>query len=336
MRIVLVYLGEAVPRYVLQNYNVIKNNFPRNEVWLVLDSEKLFKKIKTKKIQAWLTPRILPDNIQSKTYRDNFWVETRNRFFALEKFHERFNDQSLLHVESDVIILPSFPMNDLDTIDKLLAYPLSSPEVGIASTLYCKTPEGSKYLSQFVLNEIKNYPQITDTEILGKFYQQNPDKTLILRSGPDHFDAYNIGDEAMQISLAGEKSEINSFGIFDASTLGIHLCGTDPRNKLGISKVLDPLDHHFLNVNRCKFEVSNDRINLTFRNETRTLYSLHNHSKKIKLFDNSNLVYFRRIIKRRQSGKYYSFSIRSFFLFCRDYLHLIVRKIKKEIFGVRN
>ena len=336
MRIVLVYLGNAVPRYVFKNYNLIKSNFPKNEVWLVLDSVKLFKKTKIKKIQAWLTPKILSDNIQSKTYRNNFWIETRNRFFAIEKFHERFNDQSLLYVESDVMILPSFPMNDLDTIDKLIAYPLSAPEVGIASTLYCKTPEGTKYLSQFVLKEIKNNPQITDTEILGKFYQQNPDKTFILRSGPDQFDAYNNGNKAIQISLAGGKSEINSSGIFDASTLGIHLCGTDPRNQLGISKVLDPLDHHFLNVYRCKFEVSNDRINLTFRNETRTLYSLHNHSKNIKLFDNSNLIYFRNVINRRQFGKFNSFSVSSFFLYCIDYLLLIAQKIKKSIFGVIN
>jgi len=336
MRIVLVYLGDVVPKYVLKNYGLIKSNFPKNEIWLLLDSEKLFEKMKKNKIQAWLTPRILPDNRYHKTYRNNFWIETRNRFFALENFHDRFNDQSLLHVESDVIIFPSFPINNLDAIDKLIAYPLSSPDVGIASTLYFKTPEATKYLSQFALEEINNNPQITDTEVLGKLYQQNPDKIFILRSGPDQFGAYNNDNQAIQTSLSGEKSEINNSGIFDASTLGIHLCGTDPRNQFGISKVLDSLDHHFLNVYRCEFEVSNDRIDLIFGNEKRTIYSLHNHSKNIKLFDKSNLIYFRNVVKRRKFGKYHSFSIISFFLYCVDYLFLVVRKIKKNIFGVIN
>lgn len=333
MRLVLIYLGNRVPKYVLKNYNLIRSNFPKNEVWLVVDSEKHFDKMSKSEILVWLAPKISSYGENHNTYRNNFWIETRNRFFALEEFHKSFSDQSLLHIESDVIIFPEFPMNDIDNIHKSIAYPMSSPDVGIASVLYCKTVEATKFFSEFAFQEINDNPRVTDTEILGSFYKNYSDKALILRSGPDHFEAYNYHNDGVNKSLSGEKSEINNFGIFDASTLGIHLCGTDPRNQFGISSVINPLNHHFLNVSRCKFEVINDHIYVTCGNETRVLYSLHNHSKNIKLFDTSNLKYFINLLYRREAGSYHRFSINGFFLYFADYFFVLLSKIKKSFSG---
>jgi hypothetical protein len=330
MRIALVYLGNSLPKYVLKNYIYIKKTFYENDVWLILDSKKIFDKIAKTENQVWLAPKIMPSN-NTQAYRNNFWVETRNRFFALEKFHERFSDQSLLHIESDVVIFPTFPMTKIAEINKSLAFPMSSPKIGIASTLYFKTSEATKFLCEFTDNEVKNNAKITDTEILGNFFQSHPDKVFILRSGPDDLEAYNNSNHYQQTSLSGDKSWINDLGIYDASTLGIHLCGTDPRNHFGVSIILDPLNHHFLKIYRCKFELDNDKITLITGNEKRVIHSLHNHSKNIKLFDKSNLTYFKKVIDRQRSGKYLRFSIAGLLYYCLDYLHIVANKFNRDI-----
>jgi len=330
MRIALVYLGDSLPKYVLKNYFFIKKTFLENDIWLVVDSKKIFNKITKTEIQVWLAPKIMPSN-DTKAYRNNFWIETRNRFFALEKFHESFSDQSLLHIESDVIIFPTFPMSKIDEINKSIAFPMSSPKVGIASTLYFKTSEATKFLCKFAANEVKNNTKITDTEILGNLYQKYPDKVFIFRSGPDELEAYNNVNDCQQASLSGDKSLVNDLGIYDASTLGIHLCGTDPRNHFGVSIILDPLNHHFLKIYQCEFELDNGEITLINGNEKRLIHTLHNHSKNIKLFDKSNLAYFKKVIDRRMSGKYVRFSTTGLLHYCLDYLYIIANKFNRDV-----
>ena len=247
--------------------------------------------------------------------------------------HERQSSRNLNElnkIESDVIISPSFPMTKFQMIDQLLAFPMSSPEVGLASTLWSKSVAGSEMLTDFTTNCLSVNPSLTDTEILGKLSITHPREVLILRSGPDSRTVYPNNSSSSAATLGGSPHPINSHGIFDASTLGIHLCGTDPRNTFGISTVFDPLPHHFLKVGELDFSVKNSSIFATVCDETREIYSLHNHAKNTQLFVGDFHQKFSAYLSRRESGVWKKFSLSGLVGFVLDYYFLAVAKLRSS------
>ena len=274
-----------MPKYALKNYLSITSNFPTFEVWLIVDNQKLYQRLSKSDFRVWLAPKRMPvADTKRNSYRKAFWIKTTNRFYAMRDFHLSHPEGGILQIESDVIISPTFPMSKFQDIEQLLAYPMSSPQVGVASTLWSKNVAGSELLSSFTGSCLALNPSLTDTDILGMLAIAHSSEVLILRSGPDNNSAYTNISKSSVLTLSGSPHPINSHGIFDASTLGIHLCGSDPRNTFGISSVFDPLPHHFLKVGNMDFSISNGSIFTTICNETKEVYSLHNHAKRIDFF----------------------------------------------------
>ena len=325
----MVYLGEGIPKYALKNYLSISRNFPTLEVWFIVDSQKMYLKLRKRDFRVWLAPKRTPGaDTKRNAYRKAFWIKTTNRFYAMRDFHESHSDSGLLQIESDVIICPSFPMSQFQDIDQLLAFPMSAPEVGLASTLWSKSVAGSELLSNFTTSCLGFNPLLTDTDILGMLASSHPSEVLLLRSGPDNHSAYPSSPDSNVLTLGGSPHPINSRGIFDASTLGIHLCGTDPRNTFGISTVFDPLPHHFLKVGELDFSVSNGSILATVCDETREIYSLHNHAKNIQFFVGDFHEKLSTYLSRRKSGGWKKFSLSGLIGFILDYYFLAVAKLR--------
>ena len=325
------YLGDEIPKYALKNYFAIANNFPAFEVWFIVDNQKMYLKLRKKNFRVWLAPRRLPVTDDKRhSYRKAFWIKTTNRFYAMHDFHLSHPEDSILQIESDVIISPSFPMTKFQMIDQLLAFPMSSPEVGLASTLWSKSVAGSEMLTDFTTDCLYVNPSLTDTEILGKLSITHPREVLILRSGPDSRTAYPNNSSSSAVTLGGSPHPINSHGIFDASTLGIHLCGTDPRNTFGISTVFDPLPHHFLKVGELDFSVKNSSIFATVCDETREIYSLHNHAKNTQFFVGDFHQKLSAYLSRRESGVWKKFSFSGLVGFVLDYYFLAVAKLRSS------
>lgn len=329
IRIVFVYLGDRVPNYAIKNYFLVSRMFPKSEVWFVVDDSKTFESLARRNVRVWLSPHRGKINDEARnSYRNGFWVNTTNRFFALFEFHLNFPDQSILHIESDVILFSNFPMEKFNQISQKLAFPMSSPEIGLASSLWSKNLESTRLLVDFTRGELSDNPQLTDTEILGKFSQSHSDDVLILRSGPSNPSVYRESSHPEVFSLEGGSSHINGFGIFDASTLGIHLCGSDPRNSFGKSRVFDPLPHHFLKVGQLDVYVDNGRIFIRTGDEVREVYSLHNHSKNRSFFEGDFELRLMRMLKRRSLGMTTKFSISGLFYCLQDYFKIALRGLK--------
>ena len=264
------------------------------------------------------------------SYRKAFWIKTTNRFYAMRDFHLSHPEGGILQIESDVIISPTFPMSKFQDIEQLLAYPMSSPQVGVASTLWSKNVAGSELLSSFTGSCLALNPSLTDTDILGMLAIAHSSEVLILRSGPDNNSAYTNISKSSVLTLSGSPHPINSHGIFDASTLGIHLCGSDPRNTFGISSVFDPLPHHFLKVGNMDFSISNGSIFTTICNETKEVYSLHNHAKRIDFFVGDFHEKLSTYLSRRSSGVWKRFSLGGFIGFISDYYFLALAKLRNS------
>jgi hypothetical protein len=283
----LVYLGKKIPEYAISNYLAISRNFPDFEVWFIVDQLDNYEKLLVRGVKSWLAPKIEISKAPGRNnYRNGFWVNTTNRFFAMQQFHQTIPYDSILQVEADVIISRQFPMNSFADIRQLIAFPMSSPSIGLASTLWSKDLSATNKLVKFAVEILARNPNFSDTDILGSFAVTTPDEVLVLRSGPDDLTAYRNKVGQDQLSLSGADHKINEKGVFDASTIGIHLCGTDPRNSFGVSRVFNLLEHHFMNLESIDFVIENDEIFLSALNEKRIMYSFHNHSKNKKYFEN--------------------------------------------------
>lgn len=253
----------------------------------------------------------------------------------MSDFHRSKSDASLLQIESDVILSQQFPMDSFLKIKEKLAYPLSSPDVGLASTLWCRDAEATQFLGDFALNCLSENPLLTDTDILGALAKSYPDDVLVLRSGPDKLKAYRPIFGARINSLSGSEHPINKLGVFDASSLGIHLCGSDPRNSFGVSRVFSPLPHHFMDLSALEFEIKDREIFLSIGNESRQIFSLHNHSKNLSYFKGDFSEVLSSFLLRRANGEFRRFSFQGFGLCIMDYLQLIKKKISFLLQGVQ-
>lgn len=226
-------------------------------------------------------------------------------------------------------------MDSFVSIEKKIAYPLSSPNDGLASTLWCKDLEATSHLAEFTLKCVSENSLVTDTDILGLLVKSIPDDVLVLRSGPDDLHAYRYNLETTVGTLRGSEHPINRLGIFDASSLGIHLCGSDPRNSFGVSRVFSPLPHHFINLTALDFYIENNEIFLSTANESRVIYSLHNHSKNSRYFEGDFAERLSYTLPRRVNGEFVRFSFRGFTLCILDYLQLTKSKIWNMMRGAR-
>lgn len=324
-----------VPDYAIQNYFTISKNFPKFEVWFIVDDELNHQALLEMGVKAWLVPRIkVSDSTSRNTYRNGFWLNTTNRFLAMSDFHRSKSDSSLLQIESDVILSEKFPMESFLEIESKLAYPLSSPDVGLASTLWCRDSDATQFLADYAVECLSENNLMTDTDILGALANSHSDDVLVLRSGPDNVKAYKNVLGSRINSLSGSDHPINKLGVFDASSLGIHLCGSDPRNSFGVSRVFSPLPHHFMNLSALEFEIKEREIFLSIENESRQIFSLHNHSKNLRYFKTDYSEVLSSSLARRANGEFRKFSFHGFRLCIMDYLQLIKNKIRFLFRGV--
>jgi hypothetical protein len=249
----------------------------------------------------------------------------------MQEFHRSKPEQALLQIEADVILSKEFPMHSFQMIQQSMAFPMSSPEIGLASTLWCKTSEATDMLADFTVECLASNPTLTDTEILGLLTKSKPSEVLVLRSGPDYSTAYRKLPDGTSCTLRGSIHQINDDGVFDASTIGIHLCGSDPRNSFGLSRVFDPLTHHYMNLSQIEFRVEQGEIFALTPGEERIIYSIHNHSKNSSYFKDDFGNILSKYLSSRESGSFYRFSFLGFTLWGRDYFQLLTNKIKRLI-----
>lgn len=266
-------------------------------------------------IKVWLCSNQLGSNSEiislsqhNERFRDNFWLKTVLRFFAIAEYMRATGESRLLHVEADVWLSKEFPVDKIQESATGLAYPLKSYDQGIASTVYIADLESLNLLNTFIIESFRQEPFSTDVSVLGKFHQAHPESFFNLPTAipSDEFFRSNIG-EIEQRTLSRNFDLFS--GLFDASSLGIYFTGIDPRNNWGWRDLFVKLDHKvdFANV---KLDFVNDIPLLRYRDVVTPIFSLHIHSKDRRFFDYSrSLKRLRFIAQQDQSKRLREFSL---------------------------
>ena len=281
LKIVFIYLGKKIPNYVIKNAVRTAELFDL-KILLFIDEQADVPQNLT--LNPLLEVRAI-SSIMSKerqklghsaTFRNEFWNHTFNRLMILRGIHRELGEHMrILHVEADMLLLPSFPFETaLGNKLKWFRY----NDVGdVASLLFSPSLSETEWLHSKLLQEVQKDPFLTDMSALKRIREKNAQRIDIFE---DIFE-----DEARDSTL----------NIFDGLSLGMWLCGVDPRNTYGFH-VIHENGEYKLTQNRSLIDtlsegellLDNGRLLFSRRDRVQEIHCLHVHSKCEELFHTGN------------------------------------------------
>ena len=289
--LVLVYLGNRIPRYVRHNLRYLKRNFPNHRLIFIGDSDQTLSKARKLQIEVFKTANWR--ELEYETYiklehplefRSGFWFNTIARFFAIAEF-QAVSLRPLIQIECDVFITGNFPFSTFTNLEDSVAFPMENSTQGAASVLWVGNSKLSQELAKISLNLIHADPRLTDMTILGRVANDSLISYVSLPTIQSKEDlAEPIQSEIFHENFTKFK------GCFDALTYGMFLLGSDPRNKKGISELFRRRPEQVLPKDLTSFKSVKKGASVEVELETGVSYQLfciHNHSKNLKLWANS-------------------------------------------------
>lgn len=275
LNLVFVHLGDAGVDHLLPNIKRTQKLFPEHKVHLILSNQKLADQAAKIDIPVIFytaseqQERILQAMEHDTEFRQGFWRFTVERLFALEIFHREYPNEGLLHIESDVLILPAFPFDELENREKLIwtKYNLTHD---VSALLFSPNHEKSKWLVSEIESALNAEHLLTDMTVLSK----------IRRSYPNNVDSFpNVTDALNQRLNAA----------YDSAAIGMWLCGRDPRNHYGLQKIHlnDEFTNGSIDFNPASFEYKYSPVfglKVEYHSQEIALHCLHIHSKDLQLF----------------------------------------------------
>jgi len=295
MRLVLVHLGDAQAKHLWLNMKSILSRFPKIEIAFVsdrvhpqlpADSRVMFFQYHRTDEAA----KILTNLAHNSKFRSGFWHYTLERFLALEQYHRSHPDTKILHIESDILLLPNFPLDAISKILKL-AWLRVDENRDVAAILYLPNLHETTWLVSEILKEVSKNSLITDMTSLNQIRKNHPDRVQVLPSYSPLLGTDALQEGFQQIELSHELSEdfVEFGGIFDPAVYGMWLTGSDPRNYYGRQIHFDTNEivkgGTYINPSLLKYSSSEGGglfCNSGFGPVR--IWSLHVHSKDFRLF----------------------------------------------------
>jgi hypothetical protein len=308
MHVSIVYLGDELPAYLLQNLKYLGRTFPREHIVFISDSDRSLKLVSGIGIRTWKfqgLDRIIETYRKSLrhdwAFRANFWFNTLARYFAIDAYMSEHPDRSHLHLEADNFLFPNFPFEYFRNDESQLAFPMESDEMGVASVLFIPNTQALKVLIDTSVKEISQNPFATDMTILGKIANSTEYLSSKLRVLPKELqDTLKATNFPSHFSSAAPIP-----GVFDAISHGQFLLGVDPRNFRGIRKVFAAQASHAVNPPEITYQMkSRNELSISQRGGSWPIYNLHNHAKDLRLYsDSKRLKLLTTRIGQIQSGE---------------------------------
>lgn len=226
LALVFVHLGPPLPKHLVQNINNILEERPDLQIHLITDRR-----------GANLDPRVnvfLADNsinmgrferesTLNSSFRGGFWKLTLLRLSVLAEWHQSHPELGLLHVESDLYLDPSCPIENLVAQQKLCWIP-ALLDGDLAGFFYSPNPAETAWLIEACFFELSRDSSVTDMQAFYRVRQAHKERIDLF----PHF-------SSSRIELgSGQLSHLFSDWVFDSSGLGMVVFGEDARNHRGL------------------------------------------------------------------------------------------------------
>jgi hypothetical protein len=286
--IVLVHLGKNLPGYLFRNIEHISELFPNITINLIVSKNNNHHAFKMKNVNIvyYQPSKNIDDLIESKiidlSFRNGFWRYTLERLFSIEQLHSAKPTKSFLYVESDVLILPGFPLSAFSNLAKIHWLP-ADYESDIASLIYFPRYRLTQQFAQDLLNYLQKSIAPTDMKGLRYLRENYPERYKLLPTGNSNFPQLTKGNKVYA------QSSISYFcGVFDSAAIGMWLTGVDPRLTYGFKKYFDTnmvnSEKSIIDPSAYRIMLSEDRkMYFNFQKHLLPIYNLHIHSKSKKL-----------------------------------------------------
>ena len=312
---VFVHLGKSPAAHLWRNLQRHADLFPEIETYVILDQLSHVKSIPDginlymfKRESQFLNEAIFSAHDQK--FRRGFWRFSLERLFALSEFHKNHPQRKILHIESDVLLLPNFPW-DLLSNSELPLWNNYNQERDVSALLYF--PDYAKHLKfiEHVQAELVKNPKHTDMTVLAALRMNDDvDYSLLPSLNPGIMDLLNAlsplnSDFIRHVS----RSDVFENGVFDGAAIGMWLTGHDPRNNYGKALLHDasPLvsGDSLIDPRAVAYELDEEGNLFLVSRATGnrvSLWNLHVHSKSLELFSDKWEAELRRYIVLSQSS----------------------------------
>jgi len=299
--LVWVHLGPSrVSKHLKRSIKTHAISFPESSLVLLVDEERnvedfALDNVKVIKVsiesEDWnFVEKTLNHDL---TFRNGFWFTSLARFKALSIFMASEGIDKLLHIESDVVLMPNFPFSKFAQMDDRLAYCLQGEGQGIAAILFVGSEDTLNNFLWFCVEEVKRNPKSTDMTILYRYWIEKPHQVLILPSLPNN--SCKPDDYPGTPKVISEN--LDTFGgIFDSISIGQYLLGIDPRNSRGRRILFREDEAHYLKVSQFKLEIVQNSLFLDQQGKRYPIFSLHVHSKDLRAF---GILSLKQLLRKR-------------------------------------
>jgi hypothetical protein len=280
------HFGKKLPRYLIANIHRTAQLFPDKTIILVTDASlqgnTLSRSAEVLHPQNLNWPHFRPTINRDQRFWNGWWQKTFDRLLLIRATHERCAQDTILQVESDTILFPSFPFSELEAAGKI-AYPLFSKSKGIGSIVFSPTVTTSKMLESSLLAELQMNPETTDMDALGSIASKLGSNYVRLAEFVAELDSSNTLDLR--------------FGLFDGASHGEWLCGWDSRAHWGIGQRKRRTPNS-TEKNMPHYVFEGSQIILDFQGKKVPLNNLHVHSKEMVFFDLNFSSKLEKIVRR--------------------------------------
>lgn len=307
-----IHLGDKPPPYLAANLARTTQLFPLHEIAVVVNSRDAKAELRKTGSQLYEVSDFLgtaQQETNSQTDRvgfdhefwDGYWQKTFERLLLLDSWNKAFGrDRPLFHVESDVILLPNFPVKSLASLEKC-SWPGHNETADIASIVVLPNLDASSIFQERLVETSTLFPSATDMEVLFKMRTMWPESFCNL---PNMHSKEGVGGMA-----------------FDGLQFGDWLAGWDPKAHWGFrrrrfrssvfSDAVSAGTFHLDEIGRLWFTNSEGLVV--------GVANLHVHSKEMKFFDYPNTTWLERVIGEVKSDRtFWGFDSRAFFSWLRS------------------
>lgn len=280
LAIVFCYLGNYPPNYVWLNIQLTKSRFPSCEVILVADNQRTLRKARRLDLLTYEYKRlqVMPELSHDGNFRSGFWHYSLERLFAFREWHGANRQRPAVHIEADVLLLPNFPICELQKTSKLAWLKVNETH-DCAAILFSPSGRQSDWLASALSREILMNPSVTDMTGLSGVSQRHRDRVTIL---PTWSPEWGSGSP---LSASPYEANFQQFGgVFDAATFGMWLAGRDARNSWGWKAIHKLTPDHWVRPEILTFSMEGETLSAGYDGNNCPVFCLHIHSKERALF----------------------------------------------------
>ena len=310
-----IHLGDKPPPYLAANLRRMTRLFPSHEVALVVNTRNAKAELEEIDVQLYevsdfLSPSDLEANAKTdrigfdNTFWDGYWQKTFERLLLLDSWNKVFGrGRPLIHVESDVILFPNFPVKNTVSLGKC-SWPAHNETADVASIVVLPNQAASSTFHRKLVETSTRFPTATDMEVLFQMRHTWPEAFTSLPSLPSKQKGGDV--------------------VFDGLQFGDWIAGWDPnahwglrRRKFRSSRFSDAVSGGAFHVDEIGCLWFTDGEGLVGR-----VANLHIHSKEMEFFYYPNPTWLAQVIDELSRDKsFWGFDSKAFFSWLRSRIY---------------